>query len=168
MRPAPPRRPPARRRAGLWLASCRFVSRDASHPPPYEPPERLRRKLLGPLAVLVHRAAMPLAELLTGARRRSAAGGDEGRIHILLEDAWGVGGTIRTSFNLARHLSERWDVEIVSARRSREEPFMPFPPGVTVTALDDRTGPPGILAHVLGALPSVLIHPYDYVYPRAS
>src|SRR3954452_11822340 len=97
MRQAAPRRPPARRRAGLWLASCRSVSHDASNPPPYEPPERLRRKLLGPIAVLLHRAAMPLAGLLT---RKRVTGGDEGRIHILLEHAWGVGGTIRTTFNL--------------------------------------------------------------------
>jgi glycosyltransferase involved in cell wall biosynthesis len=109
---------------------------------------------------------MRVAELLT--RRPRAAPADEGRIHIVLEHAWGVGGTIRTSFNLATHLARRRDVEIVSARRSREEPFMPFPPGVTVTALDDRTKPPGMLARVLGALPSVLIHPYDYVYPRAT
>jgi glycosyltransferase involved in cell wall biosynthesis len=108
---------------------------------------------------------MRVAELLT---RRPGASADEGRIHIVLEHAWGVGGTIRTSFNLASHLAKRWDVEVVSARRSREEPFMTFPPGVTVTALDDRTKPAGLLARVLGALPSVLIHPYDYVYPRAS
>jgi glycosyltransferase involved in cell wall biosynthesis len=111
---------------------------------------------------------MRVAELLTRGRRRSAGGGDDGRIHIVLEHAWGVGGTIRTSFNLASHLARRWDVEIVSARRSRETPFLPFPPGVSVTALDDRTRPPGLLARLLGALPSVLIHPYDYVYPRAS
>src|SRR4051794_39588267 len=108
---------------------------------------------------------MRVAELLT---RRPSRGADEGRIHIVLEHAWGVGGTIRTSFNLASHLARRWDVEIMSARRSREESFIPFPPGVTVTALDDRTLPSGMLARLLGALPSVLIHPYDYVYPRAS
>jgi glycosyltransferase involved in cell wall biosynthesis len=119
------------------------------------------------VAVLVHRVAMRVAELLTGARRRPAATG-EGRIHIVLEHAWGVGGTIRTSFNLASHLARRWDVEIVSARRSRETPFLPFPAGVDVTALDDRTTPRGVLARALGALPSVLIHPYDYVYPRAT
>ena len=117
------------------------------------------------MAVVLHRAAMPLAALLT---RRARSSGDAGRIHILLEHAWGVGGTIRTSFNLASHLAERWDVEIVSARRSREAPFLAFPPGVPVTALDDRTKPRGLVARLLGALPSVLIHPYDYAYPRAT
>ena len=112
---------------------------------------------------------MPVAEWLTRRPgRRRPLGGDEGRIHILLEHAWGVGGTIRTSFNLATHLSERWEVEIVSARRSRKEPFLSFPPGVTVTALDDRTAPRGPVARILGRLPSVLIHPYDYAYPRAT
>jgi glycosyltransferase involved in cell wall biosynthesis len=120
------------------------------------------------VAVLVHRVAMRVAELLTQTGKQAAVGGDEGRIHIVLEHAWGVGGTIRTSFNLASHLARRWDVEIVSARRSRETPFLPFPAGVDVTALDDRTKPRGVLARALGALPSVLIHPYDYVYPRAT
>jgi glycosyltransferase involved in cell wall biosynthesis len=149
------------------------VSHDASNPPPYEPPERLRRKLLGPIAVQVHRAAMPLAGLLTRRPGRGRPlGADEGRIHILLEHAWGMGGTIRTSFNLARHLSERWEVEIVSVRRSRTDPFLAFPAGVGVSALDDRTAARGplarLLGRLLGRLPSVLIHPYDYAYPRAS
>jgi glycosyltransferase involved in cell wall biosynthesis len=39
---------------------------------------------------------------------------------------------------------------------------------VTVSALVDRTRPLGLPARLLDALPSVLIHPYDYAYPRAS
>ncbi len=127
-----------------------------------ERPERLRRRLLGPVAVAVHRAAMPLAALLT---RRS--GGGRGT-SILLEHAWGIGGTIRTTFGLAAHLAKSGPVEIVSLRRAREEPRLPFPPGVEVKALDDSTRPRGRLEALLSRLPSVLIHPYDYLYPKVS
>jgi glycosyltransferase involved in cell wall biosynthesis len=130
----------------------------------YEPPQRLRRRLLGPVAVALHRAALPLAALLV----RRSRGRSEGGVHILLEHAWGMGGTIRTSFMLAEHLARRGPVEIVSMRRARAEPALEFPPGVTVTSLADRTRPLGPLARLLEKLPSVLIHPYDYAYPRAS
>ena len=129
-----------------------------------ERPERLQRRLLGPVAVLVHRAAMPVAALFTGRRR----GSDGRETRILLEHAWGMGGTIRTTLNLAGHLAAQGRVEIVSSRRARERPFLTFPPGVEVTALDDRTQPRGLVARLLGRLPSVLIHPYDYAYPKAS
>jgi glycosyltransferase involved in cell wall biosynthesis len=70
---------------------------------------------------------------------------------------------------LASHLARRGrPVEIVSMRRARSEPAIAFPQGVTVSALVDRTRPLGLLARVLDRLPSVLIHPYDYAYPRAS
>ncbi len=127
--------------------------------------ERLQRRLLGPVAVVVHRAAMPVAAFLTRRPRRSA---DGARVHILLEHAWGMGGTIRTTFNLAGYLARRREVEIVSSRRARKRPFLSQPEGVEVSALDDRTRPRGRLARLLGTLPSVLIHPYDYAYPKAS
>jgi glycosyltransferase involved in cell wall biosynthesis len=122
-------------------------------------PERLQRRLLGPVAVLLHRAAMPLAALLT---RRG--GGRARGVFMLLEHAWGMGGTIRTTFNLAGHLARDRDVEIVSMRRTRKQPFLGFPKGASVSALDDLTEPRGLLAR----LPSLLIHPYDYAYPKAS
>jgi glycosyltransferase involved in cell wall biosynthesis len=126
--------------------------------------ERLQRRLLGPVAVALHRAAIPVAARLT--RRRRASGGPE--THILLEHAWGMGGTIRTTLNLAGYLAARGPVEIVSSRRARQRPFLAFPPGVEITALDDRTQPRGLVARALSRLPSVLIHPYDYAYPKAS
>jgi glycosyltransferase involved in cell wall biosynthesis len=133
-----------------------------------ERPEQLRRRLLGPVAVAVHRAAMPVAARLTGGGRRRAGGGQGAQVHILLEHAWGMGGTIRTTLNLAGHLAKRGHVEIVSSRRTRGRPFLPFPSGIDVTALDDRTQPRGLASMVLSRLPSVLIHPYDYAYPNAS
>jgi glycosyltransferase involved in cell wall biosynthesis len=61
-------------------------------------------------------------------------------------------------------------VEIVSFRRLREDPFLPFPEGLEVTALDDRREDraPGLGERILGALPSLLVHPDDYAYANGS
>jgi glycosyltransferase involved in cell wall biosynthesis len=66
--------------------------------------------------------------------------GAERRVTIMLTSAWGMGGTIRAAHNLARYLAANgYDVELISAMRTREEPFFgSFPPGVKVRALDDR------------------------------
>ncbi|MGI5483585.1 glycosyltransferase family 4 protein [Streptomyces lavendofoliae] len=58
-------------------------------------------------------------------------------ISFLLHNAYGIGGTIRTTFNLARTLAERHDVEIVSVFRHREEPTLGAPAGVTMKHLVD-------------------------------
>ncbi|WP_328679561.1 glycosyltransferase family 4 protein [Streptomyces sp. NBC_00322] len=61
-------------------------------------------------------------------------------ISFLLHNAYGIGGTIRTTFNLARNLAERHDVEIVSVFRHRDEPMMGAPAGVTMKHLVDLRG----------------------------
>ncbi|MFV0130617.1 glycosyltransferase family 4 protein [Streptomyces sp. HMX112] len=58
-------------------------------------------------------------------------------ISFLLHNAYGIGGTIRTTFNLAQALAERHDVEIVSVFRHREEPTLGAPAGVTMKHLVD-------------------------------
>jgi glycosyltransferase involved in cell wall biosynthesis len=128
--------------------------------------ERLRRRLLGPVATVAHRIAMTFAARLV---KRSAGSGPQ-KIWLLLEHAYGMGGTIRTTLNLAGHLAQRNDVEVVSVLRSRDEPFLDIPPNVAVSFLDDRrkSAPRGRLQRVLDRLPSLLMHPYDYAYPRAS
>jgi glycosyltransferase involved in cell wall biosynthesis len=60
------------------------------------------------------------------------------KVYLLLMHAWGMGGTIRATLNLAAQLSERHEVEVLSVVRRRDEPFFAFPPGVAVTAIDDQ------------------------------
>jgi glycosyltransferase involved in cell wall biosynthesis len=127
---------------------------------PPVPKESLRRRLLGPLAVAVHRAAIGIAARLP---RRSVAPGD-GSVHILIGHAYGMGGTIRTALTLAGYLAGHRRVAVVSVRRRRDAPFFPFPPGISVRSLDDRRGRRGLLDR----LPSLLIHPDDYAYAWCS
>ncbi|MER6090141.1 glycosyltransferase family 4 protein [Streptomyces bluensis] len=49
---------------------------------------------------------------------------------FLIHNAYGIGGTIRTTYNLANALAEQHDVEIVSVFRHRDEPV--FTPGSRV------------------------------------
>lgn len=58
-------------------------------------------------------------------------------ISFLLHNAYGIGGTIRTTFTLARTLAEQHDVEIVSVFRHRDVPALGAPEGVTLRPLVD-------------------------------
>jgi glycosyltransferase involved in cell wall biosynthesis len=131
--------------------------------------ERLRRRLLGAPAVVAHRAALRLARLLLRPRARRRDPNDRG-VRILLQHAWGMGGTIRTTLNLAEHLAATRPVEVVSLVRNREEPFLEPPARVPVRELDDRRAgrSRGLLARLLAALPSLLVHPDDYAHASAS
>ena len=44
------------------------------------------------------------------------------KIVFLLDNAYGIGGTIRSTVNLSSALAERHRVEVVSLRRSAREP----------------------------------------------
>ena len=81
-----------------------------------------------------------------------------------------MGGTIRTTLNLAGHLAASREVEVLSLVRSRNTAFFGVPPGVTVTTLDDRTGEPrpSCRPRCSPALPSLLVHPDDYAYASSS
>ncbi|MQA83943.1 MAG: glycosyltransferase [Streptosporangiales bacterium] len=84
-------------------------------------------------------------------------------IHIILHNAYGMGGTIRTVHNLAAYLADHHEVRLYSAIRRRTEPFFAFPDGVTVIPLDDGTPaglPRGVrraAKTVLSRIPSVLM-----------
>jgi glycosyltransferase involved in cell wall biosynthesis len=140
-------------------------------PAPAPPGEHvsLRRRVFGPAAVTLHRIVARLVEATIGRGTRPPAPPQAAkRVTLLLLHAWGMGGTIRTTLNLAEHLAEHHDVEILSLVRRRERPFFPFPGDVRVTALDDQCARRGPLHRLLGALPSLLVHPDDYAYPQCS
>ncbi|MFI1568815.1 glycosyltransferase family 4 protein [Streptomyces sp. NPDC020490] len=59
------------------------------------------------------------------------------KISFLIHNAYGIGGTNTTTFNLARALSERHEVEIVSVLRHREQPQLVLDPKVSLRALVD-------------------------------
>jgi glycosyltransferase involved in cell wall biosynthesis len=139
-------------------------------PPPADGARRprLARRLLGRPALLVHRAALALAGALA---RRGTGQGDGRDVRLLLIHAYGMGGTVRATLSLATALARHHDVEIVSVLRQRDEPFFALPDGVTVGVVDDKRpgrGARGPLARVLRRLPSLLVHPDDFVYARCS
>jgi glycosyltransferase involved in cell wall biosynthesis len=59
------------------------------------------------------------------------------RIAFLIHNAYGIGGTIRTTGNLAAALAERHDVEIASVFRHRASPRFAVDPRVRLTPLTD-------------------------------
>lgn len=125
------------------------------------PGARRRAALLAATAV----QAVAIALLRGVLRLRPRGTEDERRVHLLLMHAYGMGGTIRTTLNLAEHLVKTRPVEILSLVRRRDEPFFELPAGVDVVALDDRRAGGGGL---LGRLPSLLVHPDDHVYAACS
>lgn len=65
------------------------------------------------------------------------------KIVFLLHNAYAVGGTVRTTLNLAAALAGRHDVEVVSMARHRDEPRFAVDPRVTLVPLVDlREGSP--------------------------
>jgi glycosyltransferase involved in cell wall biosynthesis len=93
---------------------------------------------------------------------------EEPKVYILIASAYGMGGTIRAALNLAGYLAQHHRVEVISVYRYRDTSFFgSFPPGVEVTALDDRRkgtayhGLTGRLRDLLWRRRSILIHSSD-------
>ncbi|GAA1103247.1 glycosyltransferase family 4 protein [Nocardiopsis composta] len=59
------------------------------------------------------------------------------KIAFVIANAYGMGGTVRTVYNIAEGLAARNEVEVVSLARHREEPFFDVPPGVGLRPLAD-------------------------------
>ncbi|GAA3467800.1 glycosyltransferase family 4 protein [Nonomuraea roseola] len=100
-------------------------------------------------------------------RARSAPPPSTDRVHILLLHAYGMGGTIRTVFNLAGYLASTGrEVEIVSILKEAEEPFFPVDPRVKFRFLDDRLTPRTGVRGRLSKMPSKLIPEQEAAYHR--
>jgi glycosyltransferase involved in cell wall biosynthesis len=153
--------------------SVRSLHGEAPEPaPPHDEDAkpRLTRRVLGPPAIAVHRVALKLAAARRG--RGRAAQGDARDVRIVLLHAWGMGGTVRAALSLAGSLAaDGRSVELVSVARRHDRPFLPFPDGVEVSAVDDqregRRGG-GLAGRLLSRLPSLLVHPDDYAHPWCS
>ncbi|WP_017584267.1 glycosyltransferase family 4 protein [Nocardiopsis valliformis] len=64
------------------------------------------------------------------------------RIAFVIANGYAMGGTVRTVHNLARGLSARHEVEIVSLVRKRRQPFFTPADGVQLVPLSDDTDHP--------------------------
>jgi glycosyltransferase involved in cell wall biosynthesis len=149
-------------------------SRRAAEPkPPARPPPRTRRTPVGRakriVARALNRAGLRMVRPLVGVPRSAGASPPERpRVVFVLMSAWGMGGTIRTTLNLAGHLAQRHDVTILSATRARGRAFLPVPDGVRLVALSDRRGAAGALQRLLDAAPGVLMPVVDRSHWRWS
>jgi glycosyltransferase involved in cell wall biosynthesis len=121
---------------------------------------------IGELATKLARSA--LVRYVRAEPRRRDWDGAERRVHMLLMNAYGMDGTIRTTFNLAVHLASRgYEVVLLSVGRDRAAPFFgELPPGVSIVTLDDRREemlPDAFqpLRRWLRERPSLFMHPDD-------
>ncbi|WP_333777690.1 glycosyltransferase family 4 protein [Streptomyces sp. IBSBF 3136] len=83
------------------------------------------------------------------------------KITFLIHDVYGIGGTIRTTLNLAAALADRHEVTIASVRRHRARPRFDIDPRVTVVPLVDLRKDSADLA-------DPLLHEPASVFPEAE
>lgn len=117
---------------------------------------RFRRLERAAIRPRLRRFAITLLKVRLSPRSAARHPDQRTAIRILLLNAYAMGGTTRTVLNQAGYLARHHNVEIISLLRRREKPFFPFPPGVTVSVLDDRTRRPCRLGRLLSRLPSLL------------
>jgi glycosyltransferase involved in cell wall biosynthesis len=125
---------------------------------------RRRRR---PAVVFAARAGQGVAHALLRLipKRGGAEATGRPKVYVMLLDAYGMGGTVRTTLNLVEYLAEHNEVEVISAVRRRDRPVFPIPGNIAVTVLDDRrravqpNGLRGRARRVLRRLPSLLVYP---------
>ncbi|MFJ6181940.1 glycosyltransferase family 4 protein [Streptomyces sp. NPDC092295] len=87
------------------------------------------------------------------------------KISFLIHNAYGIGGTITTTYNLAGALAERHEVEIVSVFRHRESPNLTPDPRIRLRPLVDMRHESG---HPLYLNPAKVFPAYEYRYGQYS
>jgi glycosyltransferase involved in cell wall biosynthesis len=103
-----------------------------------EPAPEARRRVVPPHELAIHRLVTALARAVLRVRPRPPAGDGRPTVTILIANAYGMGGTVRTCLNVAGFLAQRHDVELISLERRRNKPFFPMPAGVKVRIVDDQ------------------------------
>lgn len=146
----------------------------ARRPRPTRRRPGLRRRVELAAMKAVQGIAWALLRLAVRRGRRAPGQGalNARKVHVLLMNAYGMGGTIRTTLNLAEQLAQTHEVELISVIRRRERPLFPFPDGIEVTTLDDRRvsaqdAAPG-WARRVRSWPSLLVHPEDWAFAASS
>jgi glycosyltransferase involved in cell wall biosynthesis len=83
------------------------------------------------------------------------------KVLFLLNDAFGIGGTIKTTFNLGAALAARGhDVEVLSTTRRRDVPQLSVDPAIRLLALTEtRTGHPDYDHHSPGRGKPARVYP---------
>jgi glycosyltransferase involved in cell wall biosynthesis len=167
-RPAPPARRPAPADADADADDEATADNDTDADERHKP-ARAEPRPPARVKALARRATIRALALAVRVGRRRRAGNPE-QVHILLMHAYGLGGTIRTTFNIAERLARERRVEIISVLRRRDAPFLPVPAGVTLTSLDDRTRgvPRSRLRRILESRPSLLVHEEDFAFENCS
>jgi glycosyltransferase involved in cell wall biosynthesis len=124
----------------------------------------------GALVAVQHLVSLVLRAVMGRRARKLPRDRDAKKVHVLLMNAYGMGGTIRTTLNLVEHLAETHEVELISVIRRRERPIFRFPDGIEVTALDDRRSSAETrgIARRLRGWPSLLVHPDDWAFAASN
>jgi glycosyltransferase involved in cell wall biosynthesis len=152
----------------LPAAPARITSAAEERPAP--------RRGFAPAGVKVVQAVVAAGlRLVIGRSRRRRQGAEAGgKVYVLLMNAYGIGGTIRTTLSLVEQLAEKHDVELISMIRRRSRPHFRLPDGVGVSVVDDRRrsvqprGWRGSLRRWIRKLPSFLVHPEEWAFSASS
>ena len=133
-----------------------------------------RRGLAFALATRVQAVVSALLRPTIGRPRRRREDVRGEKVYVLLQNAYGFGGTVRTTLNLVEQLVETREVELISMIRRRAQPHFRFPDGIEVSVVDDRRrvaqprGLRGFLRRRARKLPSLLVHPEDWAFSASS